>query len=79
MTTPNQILADLLISDATADAIGEHLHIPMLVAKALCERHEIDGLVIPRKIAKGNLIAWQLTAAGIEVANSLETPALTYA
>ena len=71
MTTPDQILTDLLITDATADALSERIRIPMLAIKAMCQRHAIDGLVRPIPIAGGNLTAWRLTPAGREVANAL--------
>jgi hypothetical protein len=71
MTTPDQILVDLLTTDSTADSIAERIRIPMLAIKAMCQRHEIDGLVRPIPIAHGTLTAWRLTTEGREVANAL--------
>ncbi len=64
MTTPDQILLMLLADGAvTPAAIGDKLRIPMLVAKAVCERHERDGLVSHTLIAD-LLPLYQLTEAG---------------
>jgi len=71
MTTPNQILVDLLPGQATADAIAEHLRAPMLTIKAMCERHQKDGLLQPVSIADSTLTAWHLTEEGRQVASAL--------
>ena len=71
MTTPNQILLDLLTSDSTADALAERLRVPMLAIKAMCQRHETDGLVTARPI-KADLFAWRITPAGRDVAATLQ-------
>lgn len=71
MTTPDQILLDLLTTDATADALAERIRVPMLAIKAMCKRHEIDGLVTSKPI-KDDLIAWRITDAGREVAAALQ-------
>jgi len=72
MTTPDSILLDLLTTDSTADALAERLRVPMLAIKAMCKRHEIDGLVTARPI-KDDLIAWRITTAGREVAAALQS------
>jgi hypothetical protein len=71
MTTPNQILVDLISGQATADAIAEHLHAPMLTIKAMCERHCKDGLLETIRIADGTLTAYHLTEEGRAVASAL--------
>lgn len=68
MTTPDQILVDLLTSDSTADALAERLRVPMLAIRAMCQRHEIDGLVTAISINKNTLTAYRITASGREVA-----------
>jgi hypothetical protein len=73
MTTPDQILIDLLITDATADALAERLRVPMLAIKAMCQRHETDGLLTSHSIANGTLTAWRITTAGREVAATLNS------
>jgi hypothetical protein len=70
MTTPDKILVDLLISQSTTDALAERLHLPMLVIRAMCERHEIDGLLEQSKIADC-LSVWRLTDSGRAVAGAL--------
>jgi len=74
MTTPNQILLDLLIGDSTADSLGDRLRVPALTITAMCKRHEVDGLVRTVSIAGGALISWRITDAGREVAHSLISP-----
>lgn len=68
MTTPDQILVDLLTSDSTADALAERLRVPMLAIKAMCQRLETDGLVTAISINKNTLTAYRITDAGREVA-----------
>lgn len=70
MTTPNQILVDLIPGQATADSIAERLRVPALTIQAMCQRHAKDGLLTPRSIA-GTLTAWSLTDDGREVASRL--------
>ena len=70
MTTPDKILADLLISQSTCDALAERMHCPMLAVRAMCERHERDGLLEPFKIADC-VTVWRLTASGRELAAAL--------
>jgi hypothetical protein len=70
MTTPDKILADLLISQSTCDALAERMHCPMLAIRAMCERHERDGLLEQFKIAEC-VIVWRLTDNGREVATTL--------
>ncbi len=73
MTTPDQILLMLLADGAvTPAAIGDKLRIPMLVAKAVCERHERDGLVSGTSIA-GLVPLYQLTPAGRERAGTIKS------
>ena len=71
MTTPDQILVDLLSGQSTADALAERIRVPMLAIKAMCRRHEIDGLVTSKPI-KDDLIAWRITDAGRDVAAALQ-------
>jgi hypothetical protein len=71
MTTPNQILVDLIPGQATADALAESIRVPMLTIKAMCERHVIDGLLATKSIAQGTLTAYSLTEEGREVASRL--------
>lgn len=68
MTTPDQILVDLLTSDSTADALAERLRVPMLAIRAMCQRLETDGLVTARPINQNTLTAYRITDAGREVA-----------
>jgi hypothetical protein len=42
----------------------------MLAVRAMCERHERDGLLEPFKIADC-VTVWRLTASGREVAEAL--------
>ena len=72
MTTPDQILIDLLITDATPDALAERIRIPMLALKAMCQRHEADGLVTSHPIANGTLTAYRITPAGREITRNLQ-------
>ena len=74
MTTPNKILVDLLIGQSTTDALAERMRIPMLAVRAMCERHEKDGLLAQSKIAD-SLIVWHLTENGRDVAGTL-SPAI---
>jgi len=71
MTTPNQILIDLLAGQSTADSIAERLRIPTLVAEAMLRRHETDDLVFTGSI-NGCLKVYRLTAAGILAAKELK-------
>jgi len=70
MTTPDKILVDLLISQSSCDALAERMHVPMLAVRAMCERHERDGLLEQSKIA-ACIIVWRLTDNGREVAAAL--------
>lgn len=70
MTTPDKILADLLISQSTCDALAERMRCPMLAVRAMCERHERDGLLEQSKIAD-TITVWRLTDNGREVAEDL--------
>lgn len=70
MTTPDKILVDLLISQSTTDALAERMHLPMLVVRAMCERHEKDGLPATSKIAD-SITVWHLTENGRAVAGPL--------
>jgi hypothetical protein len=71
MTTPDKILVDLIAGQATTDALAERMRIPMLAVRAMCERHEIDGLLEWTKIAD-TLVVWRLTYPGRVVAAELE-------
>lgn len=70
MTTPDKILVDLLISQSTCDALAERMHCPMLAVRAMCERHERDGLLEQFKIADC-VTVWRLTENGRVVAGPL--------
>jgi predicted ArsR family transcriptional regulator len=70
MTTPNKILTDLLISQSTTDALAERMRLPMLAVRAMCERHEKQGLLESIKIA-GVLTVWRLTDMGRDAAATL--------
>jgi hypothetical protein len=70
MTSPDKILADLLISQSTCDALAERMHLPMLAVRAMCERQERDGLLEQFKIADC-VTVWRLTASGRVVAGPL--------
>lgn len=70
MTTPDKILVDLLISQSSCDALAERMHCPMLAVRAMCERHERDGLLEQSKIADC-VTVWRLTDSGREVAGTL--------
>ena len=71
MTTPNQILVDLIPGQATPDALAERIRIPMLTIKAMCDRHVKDGLLIAKSIAQGTLTTYSLTEEGRAVASKL--------
>ena len=71
MTTPNQILVDLIAGQATADALAERLRVPMLTIRAMCQQHSRDGLLDSKPIASGTLTAWSLTDEGRQVASRL--------
>ena len=71
MTTPDKILSDLIAGQATTDALAERVRVPMLAVRAMCERHEIDGLLERSKIAD-TLVVWRLTYEGSIVAAELE-------
>ena len=58
------------ISQSTCDALAERMHCPMLAIRAMCERHERDGLLEQFKIADC-LTVWRLTDNGREVAAAL--------
>jgi predicted ArsR family transcriptional regulator len=74
MTTPNQILVLLLSSASTAAGLGDKLNIPMLVAKAICERLESSGLVNHTHV--GAIIPlYHLTDVGKDSANQLQASA----
>lgn len=70
MTTPDQILSDLLTSDSTTDALAERMRIPMLAVRAMCERHQIDSLVSHTHLAQ-DVDVWSLTTNGRDVARTL--------
>lgn len=70
MTSPDKILVDLLISQSTSDALAERMHLPMLVVRAMCERHQKDGLLDTGKIAD-SITVWRLTDDGRAVAGAL--------
>lgn len=70
MTTPNKILRDLLIGQSTTDALAERMRAPMLAVRAMCERHERDGLLEQSKIAD-SLTVWRLTDDGRDMAAAL--------
>lgn len=72
MTTPNQILLDLLVTDSTADSLREKLRVPVLTLEAMCKDLAKDGLVRSVTIAGGALISWRITDAGREVAAALQ-------
>ena len=74
MTTPDKILVDLLISQSTCDALAERMRVPMLAVRAMCERHERDGLLKQSKIADC-VTVWRLTDNGREVAATLRPAA----
>lgn len=70
MTTPNQILVDLLAGQSTADSIAGRLHVPTLVIEAMLKRHAKEGLCIPGTI-NGTLTVYRLTTTGTEAAIAL--------
>lgn len=70
MTTPDKILCDLLVSQSTTDALAERMRIPMLAVRAMCERHEKEGLLETIEIA-AMITVWRLTDAGREVAAAI--------
>jgi predicted ArsR family transcriptional regulator len=73
VTTPNQILVDLLSGQATADSIAGRLKIPTRVIEAMLKRHAKDGLVVAGMI-NGTLTVYRLTTKGSETAISLRPP-----
>jgi DNA-binding MarR family transcriptional regulator len=76
MTTPNKIINDLLISQSTTDALAERMRLPMLAVRAMCERHEKDGLLEQYKIAD-TLTVWRLTESGRDLAATLNPAVAT--
>jgi hypothetical protein len=76
MTTPNQILVDLLSGQSTADSIAGRLRVPTLVIESMLKRHAKDGLTVSGVINQP-LLVHRLTTVGIEAAHSLsaQTPA----
>lgn len=64
MTTPNQILNDLLAGQSTADSIAGRLRVPSLVIESMLHRHQVEGFVSSHDIADGTLTVWSLTIAG---------------
>lgn len=74
MTSPDQILVTLLSGKCTDAALGETMRIPFLVTRAMCLRHEKDGLVAREDIA-GVLPLWSLTEAGKARAESITATA----
>jgi hypothetical protein len=75
MTTPNKILVELLDVPSTADAAASHVGVPMLVAKAMLQRMETDGLTTA--VPAGELTLWKLTPAGWETATALKNQLAT--
>lgn len=71
MTTPDQILVLLLTSPSTPGAIGDALHIPMLVAKALAQREQRAGHLAHTMIAD-TIPLYHLTDLGREAAAALK-------
>lgn len=74
MTSPDQILVTLLSGKCTDAALGESMRIPFLVTRAMCQRHEKDGLVAREDIA-GVVPLWSLAEAGKARAESLAATA----
>lgn len=74
MTTSDKILVCLQAENCTDAALGEMLHVPFLVTRAMCLRLERDGLVTHEDIA-GVLPIWSLTESGKARAESLKQPA----
>lgn len=74
MTTPNQILVDLLSGQSTADSIAGRVRVPTLVIESMLKRHAKDGLVTPG-IINDALTVYRLTSAGTEAALALRPPA----
>lgn len=74
MTSPDQILVTLLTARCTDAALGDALHLPFLVTRSMCLRHEKDGLLTHEDIA-GVLPIWSLTDAGKARAESLKASA----
>lgn len=72
MTTPEKILVDLLAGQSTSDALAERMRIPMLSVRAMCERHQKEGLLDHTKIADV-LVVWALTYDGRITAEELKT------
>lgn len=70
MTTPNQILVDLLSGQATADSIAGRLRVPCLVIEAMLKRHALAGLTLHGSIGDA-VIVWRLTQAGTAAAIAL--------
>jgi hypothetical protein len=71
MTTPDQILVDLLSGQSTADSIAGRLHVPTLVVEAMLHRHTKDGLTSSGTIGNA-LTVWKLTRDGHAAAAELK-------
>ena len=63
MTTPDQILVDLLAGQSTTDSIAQRLRVPSLAIGAMLEHHRKNDLVSSGTIA-GTLTVWTLTTDG---------------
>lgn len=70
MTSPNQILINLLGSPASTGALADTMRLPALVVQAMAKRHAKDSLVIHSSPGPGVDI-WSLTDAGRKAANKL--------
>ena len=77
MKTSHTILMDLLAGQSTTAALAERLRQPERIVIAFLQDLEIDGLVETVEIGNPSvgrrLVAWRITAAGIALANPLQT------
>lgn len=73
MTTPNKLLATLAESRSTTAALACAARVPFLVAHAMIQRLEKEGLV--ESITHPILDLWELTDSGRAAVAALTKPA----
>ena len=70
MTTPNQLLVTLQDAPCTAAAAAARVGVPVLVAEAMLQRLQKEGLT--QSIPAGSVLIWTLQPAGAETAIALK-------
>lgn len=77
MTSPNQILANLMVQPHSTNALADSMRLPALVIEAMAKRHAKDGLVTVHSPVK-DVDIWSLTDTdtGRETADKLKPAAV---